>query len=431
MQIHPLVTDTDTLAQLCRRLAAHDVLCVDTEFMRENSYWPELCLVQLASPEEAFAIDPLAPGLSLDPFLELLDESGPLKVLHAGGQDIEIFVKLTGQVPQPLFDTQVAAMALGMGDQVSYANLVAHFTGHQIDKGARFTDWARRPLSERQLSYAIGDVTHLMALFPKMLAKLRKSGRGAWLDEEMARLSDPANYVVDPQTAWQRLKLPNRRPEVLGRLKALAAWREREAASKNVPRGRIVKDETLADLAAAPPATQADLARVRGLSAAWASNAIGQRLMDVLAEAGPLAAADMPAREQRSGLSTDQSLVADLLKLLLKVRAKESGVAPKLLARGEEIDALAGGAREGLAILEGWRRAEFGEDALALVEGRLAFVVEGGRLRMQRVRDMPSPAPGPSLLPGEAAVPDEAPAPAPGADARPIRRRAQRKRAAG
>jgi ribonuclease D len=430
MQIHPLVTDTQTLARLCSRLRAHDHVCVDTEFMRENTYYPELCLVQLASPEDAFAFDPLADGLDMSPFLELLGDESVLKVLHAGGQDNEIFMNLTGKVPYPLFDTQVAAMAMGMGEQVSYANLVQHFTGHQVDKGARFTDWARRPLSERQIQYAIGDVTYLSTLFPKMLAKLRKTNRGEWLDEEMARLSDPANYVVDPDSAWQRLKLPNRKPEVLGRLKAIARWRELEARDKNVPRGRIVKDETLADLAAAPPASQADLARIRGLSPTWASNAIGARLIATIAHAEPLPDAEMPAKDHRPGLSTEASLIADLLKLLLKIRAKDTGVAPKLVARSEDMEALAGGVREGLPILEGWRRQMFGEDALALVEGRLGFSVVDGKLRM-RALDAPAPGDTSGATAAEATLPDPAPAPDSDAAAAPAPRRGRRTRAAG
>jgi ribonuclease D len=438
MQIHPLVTDTGTLTRLCERLKAHDVLCVDTEFMRENTYYPELCLIQLASPEEAFAVDPLADGLDLKPFLDLLADESILKVLHAGGQDIEIFMNLTGKVPYPLFDTQVAAMAMGMGEQVSYANLVAHFTGQQIDKGARFTDWARRPLSDRQIHYAIGDVTYLAQLFPKMLTRLRKTGRGEWLDEEMARLSEPGNYVVNPDSAWLRLKLPNRKPDVLGRLKALARWRELEARDKNVPRGRIVKDETLADLAAAPPAAQADLARVRGLSPTWAQNAIGQRLLAAIEAAEPLSEAEMPPRENRPGLSTDASLVADLLKLLLKIRAKEASVAPRLVARSEEMEALAAGAREGLAMLEGWRYRLFGEDALALVEGRLGFSVKGGKLRMQpldgspaRLVEEPDFVSDVEVSPDESAAPAPAPAPEPDAAAAPARRKAPRRRAQG
>jgi ribonuclease D len=437
MQIHPLVTDTGTLARLCERLKAHEVLCVDTEFMRENTYYPELCLVQLASPEEAFAVDPLADGIDLAPFLDLLQDESILKVLHAGGQDIEIFMNLTGKVPFPLFDTQIAAMAMGMGEQVSYANLVAHFTGQQIDKGARFTDWARRPLSERQIQYAIGDVTFLAQLFPRMLQKLMRTNRGEWLDEEMARLSDPSNYAVNPDTAWLRLKLPNRKPDVLGRLKALARWREHEARDKNVPRGRIVKDETLADLAAAPPASQADLARVRGLSPTWAQNAIGQRLLAAIASAEPLTEAEMPPRENRPGLSTDASLIADLLKLLLKIRAKETGVAPRLVARSDEMEALAAGVRDGLPILEGWRYSMFGADALALVEGRLGFSVREGKLRMQPLDgSAPRPVEEPDVddvafSPAEAEAPAQAPAPEPDVAAAPARRKGPPRRAQG
>ena len=383
MEIHDLITDTAALEKACAKLAKHDVLCVDTEFMRENTYFPVLCLVQIASPEDAYAVDPLAPGIDMGPLLALMNDESILKVMHAGGQDIEIFMNMCGKVPYPLFDTQVAAMAMGMGEQVSYANLVQHYTGHAIDKGARFTDWARRPLSDRQIHYAIGDVTYLAELFPKMLSKLRKNGRGEWLDEEMARISEPSNYVVDPESAWLRLKLPNRKPEVLGRLKALAAWREREARDKDVPRGRIVKDETLADLAASPPHSQGELAKVRGLSSSWAQNNIGARLIAAIESAKALPAAEMPQKESRPGLSTDASLVADLLKLLLKVRCKEAGVAPRLVARSEELEALAGGQRAGLPVLSGWRRRLFGEDALALVEGRLSFCVVSGKMKMQ------------------------------------------------
>ena len=386
MQIHPTITDTAGLAVACAALSRHDTLCVDTEFMRENTYFPDLCLVQVASPTDAFAIDPLAAGLDLAPLLALMNDESLLKVMHAGGQDIEIFFQLSGKVPAPLFDTQIAAMAMGMGEQVSYANLVHHFTGHTIDKGARFTDWGRRPLSDRQIHYAIGDVTYLAELFPTMLSRLMRNGRGEWLDEEMARLSDPANYTVDPASAWQRLKLPSRKPDVLGRLKALAAWRECEARDKNVPRGRIVKDETLADLAAAPPQVQADLAKVRGLSATWAQNNIGARLLQAIATATPLPAAEIPQRDHRPGLSTNAALVADLLKLLLKVRCKEAGVAPKLVARSDDLEALAGGERDNLPFLSGWRRTLFGEDALALVEGRLGFSVETGKMQMRPLR---------------------------------------------
>jgi len=386
MHIHPLITDSDSLRELCHRLAQSDFVAVDTEFMRENTYWPDLCLVQIGNLEEAAAIDPKADGLDLDPLLDLLvDNEDVLKVFHAGGQDLEIIYNLTGRTPHPLFDTQVAAMALGLGEQVGYSNLVESLIGKSLDKGARFTDWARRPLDRRQIDYAIGDVTHLAALFPKMLQRLRKTGRGAWLDQEMERLGDPSNYANDPDQAWKRVKIPTRKAEVLGRLKALAAWREVEARSKNLPRGRIMKDETLADVASHPPASQEGLARVRGLSPAWAGNDIGARLMEALRSAEPLPASELPARDDRQpGLGKEGSLVADLLKLLLKIRARESNVAAKLIARTEELELLAAGRREGLQILEGWRFEEFGRDALDLVEGRLAFAIKNGKLAMTR-----------------------------------------------
>ncbi|MBA3897129.1 MAG: ribonuclease D [Sphingomonadaceae bacterium] len=386
MHIHTLIDDSATLAALCDRMKAAPFVAVDTEFMRENTFWPELCLVQIADGNEAAAIDPMAPGIDLSPLLELMtNNEDVLKVFHAGGQDIEIVHNLTGKTPYPLFDTQIAAMALGQGEQVGYSNLVDQWLGITLDKGARFTDWARRPLDKRQIDYAIGDVTHLATIFPMMLAKLRKTGRGAWLDQEMEKLADPKNYATEPADAWLRVKIASRKPDVLGRLRALAGWREHEARNKNLPRGRIMKDETLADIALHPPKAQGDLSRVRGLSASWAGNDIGARMMGALGNAEPMPAEDMPPRDDRKpGMGKDGALVADLLKLLLKIRAKETNVAPRLLARTDELEMLAAGQRDGLAILEGWRFEQFGRDALALVEGKLAFAVLGGRLKMTR-----------------------------------------------
>lgn len=389
MHIHGLIEDSATLADLCKRLAQSDFITVDTEFMRENSYWPELCLIQVANDKEAAAIDPKAPDLDMGPLLDLMvDNEEVLKVFHAGGQDIEIVYNLTGKTPHPMFDTQVAAMALGQGEQIGYSNLVDTYLGIVVDKGARFTDWARRPLDKRQIDYAIADVTHLSKIFPKMLEKLRKTGRGVWLDQEMERISDPEHYRNDPDQVWQRVRINSRKPEVLGRLKALARWRELEAQGKDLPRGRIVKDETLADIAANPPRKQADLAKVRGLSAAWAGNDIGGRMMAAIADSKPMPADEMPGREERKpALGKDGALVADLLKLLLKIRAKEVNVAPRLLARSEDLEALAAGVRKDLPILEGWRYEQFGRDALALVEGQLGFAVRNGKLKMTRTEE--------------------------------------------
>ncbi|WP_390585457.1 ribonuclease D [Erythrobacter sp. MTPC3] len=389
MKIHDLITTTEALTDLCERLAKSEFVAVDTEFMRENTYWPELCLVQIANTEEAAAIDPLADGIDLTPLLNLMCENDDvLKVFHAGGQDVEIIVNLTGKTPFPIFDTQIAMMAVSQSEQIGYANLVDTWLNIVVDKGARFTDWSRRPLTDRQIEYAIGDVTHLSVIFPKLLNKLIKTGRGNWLNAEMEKLADADNYIIDPGKSWKRIRSPGRNAQVLGRLKALAAWREGEAQHKNIPRGRIMRDETLADVASHPPKKQADLAKVRGLSSAWRDNDIGKRLMKVIADAEPLPKDEMPQKMKRGApLGKEGALVADLLKLLLKIRAREIDVAPRLLTRADEMEALAAGMRD-LKVLEGWRYDVFGKDALELVEGRLAFAVEGGKLKMTHIDDM-------------------------------------------
>ena len=389
MKIHDLITTTDALADLCERLSKSEFVTVDTEFMRENTYWPELCLVQIANEEEAAAVDPLADGIDLQPLLDLLtDNEDVLKVFHAGGQDVEIVVNLTGKTPHPIFDTQIAMMAISQSEQIGYANLVESWLGITVDKGARFTDWSRRPLTDRQIEYAIGDVTHLSEIFPKMLNKLVKTGRGAWLNAEMDKLAEVSNYVTDPDHAWRRIRSQGRNPQMLGRLKALAAWRESEAQHKNIPRGRIMRDETLADIASHPPKQQKDLAQVRGLSAAWRENDIGKRLMKVIEKAEPLDKSEMPEKMKRGApLGKEGALVADLLKLLLKIRAREIDVAARLLTKADEMEALAAGMRD-LPVLNGWRYEVFGRDALELVEGKLAFAVKDGKLTMTHIDDM-------------------------------------------
>jgi ribonuclease D len=396
MKIHPLITGSEELAALCARLSRSQFVAVDTEFMRENTYWPELCLVQVADENEAAAIDPLAQGLDLTPLLDLLtDNEDVLKVFHAGGQDVEIIFNATGRTPHPIFDTQIAMMAISQSEQIGYSNLVESWLGKVIDKGARFTDWSRRPLTERQIEYAIGDVTYLADIFPRILKKLVKTGRGEWLDAEMEKLADPENYRNDPTLAWRRIKAAGRNPAMLGRLKALAEWRELEAQDKDIPRGRIVRDETLADIASHPPKEQADLAKVRGLSQGWKDNEIGRRLMETLAKAKPLSEDELPPRTARGApLGKEGALVADLLKLLLKIRAREIDVAARLLARSEELEQLAAGVRKGLPMLEGWRFDQFGHDALDLVEGKLAFAVVSGRLKMTHVDDVVETASG-------------------------------------
>jgi ribonuclease D len=391
MKIHPLITTSAELADLCARLSKADFVCVDTEFMRENTYWPELCLIQIADSTEAAAIDPLARDIDMSPLLELLvNNEDVLKIFHAGGQDVEIIYNLTGKTPHPIFDTQIAMMAVSQSEQIGYSNLVESWLGIAVDKGARFTDWGRRPLTERQIEYAIGDVTHLAKIFPKLLQRLIKTGRGAWLNIEMEKLADPANYKNDPDLSWLRIKAPGRNPAMLGRLKALAHWRELEAQDKNIPRGRIARDETVADIAAHPPKVQADLAKVRGLSAAWKDNEIGRRMIAALDASQPLSEAELPPRTPRGApLGKEGALVADLLKLLLKIRSREIDVAARLLARSDELELLAAGIRE-LPMLQGWRYEVFGREALDLVEGKMAFAVVKNRLKMTRV-EVPEP----------------------------------------
>ncbi|MDC0886527.1 ribonuclease D [Altererythrobacter sp.] len=389
MKIHDLITDTETLAAMCDRLAQHDFVCIDTEFMRENTYWPELCLIQIGNEDEAAAVDPLAEGIDLKPLLDLMCENEDiLKIFHAGGQDVEIIYNLTGKTPHPIFDTQIAMMAISQSEQIGYANLVESWLGITVDKGARFTDWSRRPLSDRQIEYAIGDVTHLATIFPKMLKKLIKTGRGAWLNAEMEKLADPANYENNADIAWRRIRSSGRNATILGRLKALAAWREGEAQHKNIPRGRIMRDETLSDIASNPPKRQSDLAKVRGLSQAWRDNDIGKRLLKVIETAEPLPKEEMPAKNKRGApLGKEGALVADLLKLLLKIRSREIDIASRLLTKSDEMEALAAGLRD-LPILQGWRYDVFGKDALELVEGKTAFAVKNGKLIMTHVADM-------------------------------------------
>ena len=394
MHIHNLLTDNQDIADICARFSTADFVTVDTEFMRENTYWPILCLIQISDGKEAAAIDPLAKGVDLGPLMELLvNNENVLKIFHAGGQDVEIIHNITGKTPHPIFDTQIAAMAIGQSEQIGYANLVDSWLGITLDKGARFTDWSRRPLNARQLEYAVADVTHLAKIFPMMLEKLRETGRGMWINAEMEKLADPDNYVNDPEMSWLRVKSQGRNLEMLGRLKALAAWREREAQSKDLPRGRIMRDETLADIAAHPPANQAKLGQVRGLSAGWKNNDIGARLMDIIEQAEPLSRDDLPlkiGRRPKNGKSN--ALVTDLLKLLLKIRSAEMNVASRLLARADDLESIVAGEREGVGLLEGWRYEEFGRDALDLVEGRVSFTVKDGKLKMTHQQEGDEPA---------------------------------------
>jgi ribonuclease D len=379
-----LITDTASLAELCDRLAAEVFVTVDTEFMREKTYWPELCVVQLASPHDVAVVDALAPGIDLAPLGKLLADTSVVKVFHAARQDVEIFLQLFGAVPVPLFDTQVAAMVAGFGDQVGYDSLVGALTGGHIDKAHRFSDWSARPLSPAQVNYAAADVTHLRVVYERLLARLEKDGRAAWVQEEMAALADPATYRPDPTTIWERLRPRTNNRRMLGALRAAAAWREREAQRINIPRQRLVRDESLLELAATNPDSAEALARIRGISRGFAEGSGGQGLLAALAEAAALPEDALPdGRNHRDGPKPSPALVA-LLKVLLAAKAEAHDVAPKLLASADELDRLATEDAPDVPALHGWRMQVFGEDALALKAGRIALGVEGKRVRLIR-----------------------------------------------
>jgi ribonuclease D len=377
-----LIASTDDLAALCNRLRDEAFVTVDTEFMRERTYWPELCVVQLAGHAEVAVVDAAALGVDLTPLGRLLADPEVLKVFHAARQDIETFLLRFGDVPRPLFDTQVAAMVAGFGDQVGYDGLVAALTGGTIDKAHRFSDWSARPLSAAQITYAAADVTHLRAVYEKLRARLETEGRLAWVAEEMAALADPATYRVEPETAWERLRPRSSNRRYLGMLRALAAWREREAQRANVPRQRLLKDETLLELAATAPETAESLARARGVTRGFAEGRGGASLLSAIAAAKARPEADLPRPPtSRDGPRPSPALVA-LLKVLLVAKSEQHNVAAKLLASSDDIDRLAGDEAPDVPALHGWRRDVFGEDALALKEGRIALGVEGRRVRL-------------------------------------------------
>jgi ribonuclease D len=383
-----LVTSTADLDALCQRLRAERFVTVDTEFMRERTYWPELCVVQLAGEHEVAVVDALAPGIDLAPLGALLADTAIEKVFHAARQDIEIFVLRFGDVPRPLFDTQVAAMVAGFGDQVGYDSLVSALTGGHIDKAHRFSDWSARPLSPAQITYAAADVTHLRGVYERLSTRLEKEGRLDWVAEEMAVLSDPATYRPDPDLMWERLRPRTSNRRLLGVLRAITAWREREAQRANIPRNRMLKDETLLEIAATAPDTADALARARGVTRGFADGRMGTSLLAAIAEAKALPNDALPAvPHQRDGARPSPALVS-LLKVLLAAKCEQHHVAPKLVACSDDLDRLAAEDDPDVPALHGWRHEVFGADAHALKQGRIALGVSGRRIRL-----IPSPEP--------------------------------------
>jgi ribonuclease D len=381
------ITSTADLADFCARLEGQVFVAVDTEFMRETTYWPKLCLIQAAAPGGIEAtIDPLAEGLDLSPFLAVMRDTKVLKVFHAARQDVEIFHNL-GAIPEPLFDTQIAGMAAGFGEQVAYDALARKILKVELDKSHRFTDWSRRPLSEAQLSYAIADVTHLAELYPILRARLEKAGRLSWVTEEMAAMGDPALYDVDPENAWRRLKPRKHSAKYLAVFRAVAAWRERTAQQRDQPRGRILKDEAIDELAAQAPTNADAMNRLRSVPKGFAGSRYGPELIEAIAAALANAEAYAPKIEREAASASPAAgAVVELLKVLLKARAEDAGVASKLIATVADLEKIASDDRADAAALRGWRREAFGEDALKLKRGELALVLDGTRVRVVPVR---------------------------------------------
>ncbi|WP_207476198.1 ribonuclease D [Arenibaculum pallidiluteum] len=376
------ISTTEDLASLCQRLRTAEYVTVDTEFMRERTFWPKLCLVQLAGPDEAAIVDPMAEGIDLAPLFELMVDPAVLKVFHAARQDVEIFVHLSGHVPHPIFDTQVAAMVCGFGESVGYETLISKLAGARVDKSSRFTDWSQRPLTERQLQYALSDVTHLRPAYEKLRRKLQKTGRAPWLEEEMAVLTDPGTYTVAPEEAWRRLKVRTDKPRFLAVLREIAAWREREAQRKDLPRARVLRDEALLEIAAHAPTTVDDLARTRGLGRSVAEGRWGTELLAAVKRGLETPAAECPTVEPRIEPPPGLAPIVDLLRVLLKMRCEDQEVAPKLVANGGDLEAIAADDQADVPALKGWRRELFGEDALALKNGRLALAIERKRVKL-------------------------------------------------
>ncbi|MCB8822084.1 ribonuclease D [Microvirga rosea] len=381
-----LISSTDALRRACDRLAAHPFVTVDTEFLRETTYYPKLCLIQMAGPDPADAclIDPLAPEIDLAPFMALMANRNVVKVFHSARQDLEIIWNLGGIVPEPLFDTQVAAMVCGYGDSVSYEQLANDLAKARIDKSSRFTDWSRRPLTDAQLTYALSDVTHLVKVYEALVAQLEKNGRLPWLDEEMGILSSPETYQADPDNAWRRLFGRVRKVKEVAVLMEVAAWREREAQSRDVPRGRILKDDALIDIAVSGPRSVEALGRLRTIPNGFERSRTGADILEAVERGLTRDPASVPIPERSRGRGNTGAVV-DLLKVLLKAVSEQEGVAPKIIATVDDLEAIAEDDDADVPSLHGWRRALFGEKALALKNGQLGLVLERGRVKMQAI----------------------------------------------
>ena len=368
-----IVKDTRSLSEACKKAAKHPYCTVDTEFLRETTFWPELCLIQMATPEEAWIVDVLAKGMDLTPFFELMGDESVVKVFHAARQDIEIIHHQANLIPHPVFDTQVAAMVCGYGDSISYDQLVMKISGVQIDKSSRFTDWSRRPLSDKQLDYALADVTHLRDVYLSVRANLNEQGRSHWVAEEMEILTSNETYEMPPENAWKRLKMRVRKPRELAIMKAVAAWRERAAREYNVPRGRVIKDDAIYDIAARAPATMDKLCSLRSLSRGFDRHRYGDGLLTAIGEALAVPDKELPKLPRQKQMPEGCGSATEMLKVLLKVTVEKHGVAAKIIATVDDLEKIAADDTADVRALKGWRRELFGDQALALKNGQIAL----------------------------------------------------------
>ncbi len=375
-----LLTRSQDVAAFCARAKTDPFVTIDTEFLRESTYWPKLCLVQLGRREEAVAIDPLAEDIDLTPLWKLLADPGVLKVFHACKQDMELFLKVSGHLPTPVFDTQIAAMMLGYGEQVGYDNLIQRLLHRQIDKSSQFSDWSLRPLEGQQIAYALGDVTHLYEAYEVLRDELAEKGRTQWVAEEMAPLMTVDLYEVNPAEAWQRLKIKNRTKPFLAALKALAQWRERFAQHRDLPRSRVLKDDTLIDLAMRRPKTPEAMVKLRGVGEGLAKGKTGAAILTAIAQAETMPADDVPVLPPKPGHVPGATAKAELLRTLLKICSEQAEIAPRALATAADLEALSRGKREGLRPLTGWRKDLFGDQALDLMEGKVWLGLKDGEL---------------------------------------------------
>ncbi len=373
-----LITKTEELAAVCARFANHDFITIDTEFLRENTFWPKLCLIQMACPEEEVIIDPLASDMDLSPFYQLMDNKDVVKVFHAARQDIEIIHHQANIIPCRLFDTQIAAMVCGFGESVSYGQLVKKVTKIDVDKSSRFTDWSRRPLSDKQLRYALADVTHLRDIYLFLKSKLEKSGRAEWLAEEIETLTNPETYIQRPETAWKRLKMRVKTPKALAIMMELAAWRETEAQKQNVPRGRILKDEAIYDIASQAPKSSKDLGNLRTINEGFSRSSKGKDVIAAVARAIETDPSTLPNIKKGKPLPPQTGAIIDLLRVLLKAAASKHDVATKLIATTDDLEKIAIDDNADVPALRGWRYELFGSSALALKNGHLSLSVLDG-----------------------------------------------------